>query len=166
MSGDGILADHLLRDQTLAITASLSITITTQFCHRLSDVSSLKLTTGARLIVCSYLATRLLKAISVYRKSGQICDQLGISFLDHLPSDFFSSSKAINTSLSLGNPLVRHWLTAGGLTRQSLATANVPPNVWMISVVFMLAILTLFVNKLSIRENTYKINVDCLDLIV
>jgi len=42
-------------------------TVTDLICMRvdprLSEASSLKLTTGAWLIVCSYLATRLLKAI-------------------------------------------------------------------------------------------------------
>ena len=117
------------------LTSSAKTTM--QFCHRLSDVSSLKLTTGARLIVCSYLATRLLKAVQVYRKSGQICDQLGISFLDHLPSDLFSRSEANKTSLSPGSPLLRHCETALGVTPQRLAIANVPPKQSMISVVFM-----------------------------
>ena len=86
---------------------------------------------------CACYETRLLKAIQVYRKSGQICDQLGISFLDHLPSDLFSRSDANKTSLLQGIPLLRHCETALGVTPQRLAIANVPPKQSMISVVFM-----------------------------
>ena len=53
------------------------------------------------------------------------------------------------TILSAGSPLCFHWLTAPGDTLHRLATAPVPPKHLMISVVFMLGILTEQLNKLN-----------------